>query len=717
MWPGRPTPLGATPDADGTNFSVFSWNAERVELCLFDDDVETRVELQTVTDHRFHGYVPGVGSNQRYGLRVHGPYEPRAGHRCNPDKLLLDPYARAVDGDFVWHDAVHGYPVADGPDGALGDRRSRTDSAPWVKRGVVVDDRFDWGDDDAVRPRTDIADTVVYEVHVKGFTQRHPDVPPELRGTYAGLAHPAAIQHLTDLGVTAVQLLPVHAKVSEHELVQRGLVNYWGYNSLSWFAVEPSYAASTAPQQVLDEFKGLVKLLHAAGIEVILDVVYNHTAEGSLHGPTLSWRGIDNAAYYRLSPDDRRWTQNYSGCGNTLDTRTPSVVQLVLDSLRYFVTECHVDGFRFDLATSLGRGEHGFDSHGAFLTAVHQDPVLADVKLIAEPWDVGPGGYQAGAFPPPWCELNDRFRDTIRDYWRGVDESLPEFAGRLAGSRDRYEHNGRHPFASVNIVTSHDGYTLRDLVSHERRHNEANGYDNTDGHGDERSWNCGVEGETDDEEVLALRSRQQRNLLATLLLSQGTPMLLGGDELGRTQQGNNNAFCQDNELSWYDWDDVDADLLAFTSGLVRFRREHPALRRRHWLVGRLGDPQIEYDTAWLTVDGVDMDERDWHYGTSGTLQMVLNGDAITRRDTRGVPLRDDTLLLLFNAGDEPRTFTLPGAVFGDAWAVTLDTAVARPPGVTSRRVAAGGRLTVDDHALVVLVQVDDPGAAAQPPGR
>ncbi len=700
MWPGNPSPLGATPNGEGTNFSLWSRVAERVELCLFDPDGnETRIDLPATTGHRWHGFVPGVGPGQRYGFRVHGPYAPKDGHRCNPAKLLLDPYARAVDGAWTWDPSVFGH--AAGSDAPMGvpDARDDRDSAPHVGRGVVVDDRFDWGADAA--PRRPLTDTVVYELHVKGFTAANPAVPEHLRGTFAGLAHPASIAHLQSLGITAVELLPVTAWVSEQELVANGLRNYWGYNPISWFAPEPSLAAADDPQAVVEEFKSMVLALHGAGIEVLLDVVYNHTAEAGAHGPTLSWRGIDNAAYYRLARDDRRHYANYSGCGNTVDARVPAVVQLVCDSLRYLVQECHVDGFRFDLASSLGRGEHGFEPWSALLTAIGQDPVLSEVKLIAEPWDVGPGGYQLGGFPAPWSEWNDRFRDTMRDYWRGVDESLPELAARLAGSEDLFGQEPRHPTASVNYVTAHDGFTLRDLVSYDERHNEANGFGNTDGHPDNRSWNCGVEGPTDDEEVLALRSRQQRNLLATLLLSQGVPMLLAGDEIGRTQGGNNNGFCLDDPTTWLDWEKVDQGLLEFTRGMVAFRLRHPVFRRRHWLVGRLSADMEDHDTEWLTADAHSMTDRDWQAGTTRTLQVLLNGRAIKRRGDRGEPLADDTFLLLLNAGPHHSDFVLPGAP-GETWGLVLDTADSRPPRLECDDVRASGTTTSlqDRHLLL-----------------
>jgi glycogen operon protein len=704
--PGRPEPPGATPDAGGTNFVLWSSVATRVELCLFDEaGVETRIDLPTSTDSRWHGYVPGVGPGQRYGYRVHGPYDTRNGHRCNPAKLLLDPYAQAVDGEVTWHDALFGWPVIAGPAAASGDATDTRDSAPAQARSVVVDDgAFDWGDD--VRPRTPWTDSVVYEVHVKGFTAAHPGVPEELRGTYAGFGHPAAVQHLLDLGVTAVELLPIQFFVSERDVEERGQVNYWGYNPVGWFAPHPAYAHATDPQGVVDEVKGMVQALHAAGIEVLLDVVYNHTAEGNHMGPTLSLRGIDQHEYYRLGTDDRRHLANYSGTGNTVDCRTPQSVRLIMDSLRHLVTEWHVDGFRFDLATTLARGANGFEAWAPLLTAISQDPVLSGTKLIAEPWDVGPDGYQLGNFPPPWSEWNARFRDTIRDYWRGVDESLPELAARLAGSQDLFDHSRREPIASVNLLTAHDGYTLRDLVTYQEKHNEANGYANTDGHDDNRSWNHGVEGETDDPAIVGLRRRQQRNLLATLLLSQGVPMLLGGDELGRTQGGNNNAFVLDDATTWFDWARVDEELLAYTRGLIDFRQSHPAFRRQAWLRGRFDDGADDFDMIWLTDGGVEMQERDWHRGATRTIQAVLNGGTTQRLAANGSPVRDGTFLLLCNADDRARTFTLP-TTLGEQWRSVLDTADGLPPSDDRDVVReAGAEIELIDRSLVLLRRVD-----------
>ena len=580
IWPGEPYPLGATYDGGGTNFSLFSEVATRVELCLFDDEGgETRVDLPEVTAFVWHGYLPNVADGTRYGYRVHGPGDPEDGHRCNPAKLLLDPYSKAVDGEIDWDEAMFGYRFDD-PDGSTND----DDSAPYAQRSVVVSPYFDWAHDRP--PRTPWNETVVYEVHVKGFTATHPDVPEELRGTYSGLATPEAIEHFTSLGVTAVELLPVHQFTQDSHLVERGLRNYWGYNSICYLAPHHDYASAGSGGQQVQEFKRMVRTLHDAGIEVILDVVYNHTSEGNHLGPTLSFKGIDNAAYYRLVPDDRRYYMDYTGTGNTLNMRHPHVLQLLMDSLRYWVTEMHVDGFRFDLASTLARELHAVDRLSAFFDLIQQDPVVSQVKLIAEPWDVGEGGYQVGNFPPLWSEWNGKYRDTVRDFWRGEPATLGEFAYRFTGSSDLYESTGRRPLASINFVTAHDGFTLNDLVSYNEKHNEANGEDNNDGESHNRSWNCGEEGPTDDPEVLELRARQRRNMLATLFLSQGVPMLLGGDELGRSQGGNNNGYCQDNEISWFDWEGADPVLLAWTGWLLQFRKDHPVFRRRRFFEGR-----------------------------------------------------------------------------------------------------------------------------------
>jgi isoamylase len=693
-WPGQPYPLGATYDGSGTNFSIFSEAADRVELCLFDDDGdETRITLPEVTGFVWHGYLPNVGPGQRYGYRVHGPYEPSQGLRCNPSKLLIDPYAKSVVGDLDWGQPVFGYTFGD-PDGPP----NTDDSAPFVPRGVVASPFFDWGDDR--HPRTPMHQTVIYEVHVKGMTALHPEVPEELRGTYAGLSHPAVIEHLQGLGVTAVELLPIHRLVPESDLVERGLSNYWGYNSIAYLAPHDGYGSGPA-EQVVPEFKQMVKSLHEAGIEVILDVVYNHTAEGNHLGPTLSLKGIDNPAYYRLVDDDPRYYMDYTGTGNSMNMRHPHVLQLIMDSLRYWVNEMHVDGFRFDLASTLARELHDVDRLSTFFEVIQQDPVISQVKLIAEPWDVGEGGYQVGNFPPQWSEWNGMYRDTMRDFWRGEPATLPEFASRLTGSSDLYESDTRRPGASINFITAHDGFTLRDLVSYNDKHNEANGEGGGDGTDDNRSWNHGVEGETDDEDINRLRSRQQRNFLTTLLLSQGVPMLLGGDEFGRTQHGNNNAYCQDNELSWFRWDEADEDLVAFTSDLVALRRDHPVFRRRRWFQGRPIRGHDIDDIAWLRPDGDEMDDADWNADLTRELQVFLNGKGIASPDPRGRTVVDDSFLVLFNANPDPVDFHLPPADWAPRWRVVVDTDLPRL-GEDIERVEAGGTRRVPDRGVVVL---------------
>jgi glycogen operon protein len=669
LWPGQPFPLGASYDGAGTNFSLFSEVATGVDLCLFDDDgAEEGIPLTEVTALCWHGYLPNVGPGQRYGFRVHGPYEPHAGHRCNPAKLLLDPYAKAVEGGVKWDPAVFGYPL--GGDDLTPDQR---DSAPFVPKAVVTNPFFDWGVDRP--PSIPWHETVVYETHVKGFTKLHPDVDEELRGTYAGLAHPAAIEHLKSLGVTAVELMPVHQFIQDDHLTEKGLRNYWGYNSIAFLAPHNEYAASGQRGEQVGEFKATVRALHEAGIEVILDVVYNHTAEGNHLGPTLSMKGIDNAAYYRLVPDDPRYYMDYTGTGNTLNMRQPHTLQLVMDSLRYWVIEMHVDGFRFDLASTLARGLHEVDRLSAFFDLIQQDPVVSQVKLIAEPWDVGEGGYQVGNFPPLWSEWNGKYRDVVRDFWRGENAALPEFASRITGSSDLYQADGRHPSASINFVTAHDGFPLADLVSFNDKHNEANGEGNNDGESHNRSWNCGVEGPTDDPEIRALRRRQQRNFLATILLSQGVPMLLGGDEMGRTQRGNNNAYCQDNEISWLDWSlkEENADLVALTARLAEFRRDHPVFHRRRWFQGRPIHGETVTDIGWFAPDGTEMTEEDWDSGFAKSVGVFLNGDAIPDPDPRGEKITDDSFLVLFNAHYERLPFTIPNRDWGDHWVVVLDT--------------------------------------------
>jgi isoamylase len=669
LWPGQPFPLGASYDGAGTNFSIFSDVATGVDLCLFDDDgTEECIPLTEVTALCWHGYLPNVNPGQRYGFRVHGPYEPQAGQRCNPAKLLLDPYAKAVEGGVNWDPAVFGYPL--GADDLQIDER---DSAQFVPKSVVVNPYFDWGVDRP--PCTPWHETVVYETHVKGFTKLHPDIDEELRGTYAGLAHPAAIDHLKSLGVTAVELMPVHQFIQDHYLVEKNLRNFWGYNSVCFLAPHNEYAATGQRGEQVGEFKAMVRALHEAGIEVILDVVYNHTAEGNHLGPTLSLKGIDNAAYYRLVADDPRYYMDYTGTGNSLNMRIPHTLQLVMDSLRYWISEMHVDGFRFDLASTLARGLHEVDRLSAFFDIIQQDPVISQVKLIAEPWDVGEGGYQVGNFPPLWSEWNGKYRDTVRDFWRGESATLPEFASRITGSSDLYQSDGRHPSASVNFITAHDGFTLADLVSYNEKHNEANGEDNNDGESHNRSWNCGAEGPTDDPEVRALRRRQQRNFLATLFLSQGVPMLLGGDEMGRTQGGNNNAYCQDNEISWFDWSlkEENADLVSLTRRLAEFRKEHPVFHRRRWFQGRPIHGETVTDIGWFSPDGSDMTEEDWDSGFAKSVGMFLNGEAIPDPDPRGEQITDDSFLVLFNAHHEALPFAIPNKDWGDHWVIVLDT--------------------------------------------
>ncbi|MFG3635700.1 glycogen debranching protein GlgX [Streptomyces huasconensis] len=694
-WTGRPFPLGATYDGEGTNFALFSEVADRVDLVLIHEDGTHRdVTLSEVDGFVWHCYLPGVGPGQRYGYRVHGPWNPAAGHRCNPAKLLLDPYARALEGQVDNHASLYER-AADGPDPA--------DSAGHTMLSVVTDPSFPWeGDQPLRRP---YADTVIYETHVRGLTLTHPGVPDELRGTYAGLATEAVIDHLLALGVTAVELMPVHQYVQDGFLRDRGLSNYWGYTSIGFFAPHNAYAARGSRGEQVTEFKSMVKKLHAAGLEVILDVVYNHTAEGNENGPTLAFRGIDNASYYRLAQDDPAHYFDTTGTGNSLLMRHPNVLQLVMDSLRYWVTEMHVDGFRFDLAATLARQFYEVDRLSAFFDLVQQDPVVGRVKLIAEPWDVGEGGYQVGNFPPLWSEWNGKYRDSVRDFWRGEEHSLAEFASRLTGSSDLYQHDRRRPRASVNFVTAHDGFTLRDLVSYNDKHNEDNGEDNRDGESMNRSWNCGVEGPTTDEAVLELRARQQRNFLATLMLSQGIPMLAHGDELGRTQRGNNNAYCQDNEISWIDWDldDEQRDLIEFTRRTIALRAAHPVLRRRRFFRGETAthDGQPLADLVWLRPDAREMTEADWQRGDAHAVCAFLNGDAIAEPDSRGRPVVDDSFLLLLNSYREPVVFRLPGATYGERWSSRIDTT--DPLGVSDETEhKAGGVVTVEAHGLLLL---------------
>ena len=709
-WPGVNYPLGATYDGVGTNFAIYSEVAELVELCLFDSaGQEQRVPLREVDGFIWHGYLHGISPGQRYGYRMHGPYEPAAGHRCNPAKLLLDPYAKAIEGSIRWDQAVFGYQFR------RPSRPDTRDSAPFVPRSVVASPYFDWADDRS--PRTPYHQSVIYEAHVAGLTKLHPAVPEEQRGTFAGLAHPAVIDYLTGLGITAIELMPVHQFVSDGFLADRGLSNYWGYNTIGFLAPHNAYSASGQLGEQVPEFKAMVRALHKAGIEVVLDVVYNHTAEGNHLGPTLSFRGIDNGAYYRLTEPDRTYYQDTTGTGNSLNVCHPHALQLIMDSLRYWVLEMHVDGFRFDLASALARQFHEVDRLSVFFDLVQQDPVVSQVKLIAEPWDVGDGGYQVGNFPPLWTEWNGKYRDSTRDFWRGQHAALPEFASRLTGSSDLYDAGGRRPVASINMVTCHDGFTLADLVSYDHKHNGANGQNNSDGSDDNRSWNCGAEGPTEDPVVLSLRARQQRNFMATLLLSQGVPMLLAGDELGRTQLGNNNGYCQDNELSWLHWPDepsvpgagsyqegTGSSLADFTRALIRFRADHPVFRRRWFFTGPTSPDADAYlsDIAWITPAGTQMTEADWDAGFAKSLAVFLNGEAISEPGPHGEPIVDDSFLLLFNAAEHDVEFTIPPPGCGEQWITALDTADPRPAGDDSVAVKHGDSVVLPDRSLRVL---------------
>ncbi|MGH8761851.1 MAG: glycogen debranching protein GlgX [Nitrosospira sp.] len=696
VWPGNPYPLGATYDGSGTNFSLFSEVAERVELCLFDDlGVETRTDLPETSGRCWHGYFPGIEPGQRYGFRVHGPWAPEHGHRCNPAKLLLDPYAKGIDGDILWNEAVFPYQFNAGPE-----VRNDGDSAPFMPKCIVSQPFFDWAGDRL--PQRPWHETVIYELHVKGFTAQHPDIPAELRGTYAGLAHSAAIEYLKQLGVTAVELMPVHYFVQDNHLVEKGLRNYWGYNSISYLAPQGGYAADKRPGAASAEFKQMVKALHQAGIEVILDVVYNHTAEGNQLGPVLCFKGIDNAAYYQLVGDDRRHYMDYSGTGNCLNMRQPHVLQLIMDSLRYWVTEMHVDGFRFDLAAALARELHEVQMLSAFFNIIQQDPVISQVKLIAEPWDLGEGGYQVGNFPAGWSEWNGRYRDCLRDFWRGQEETLSEFAHRFTGSPDLYAGNSRSPFASIDFVCAHDGFTLHDLVSYNDKHNLANGEDNRDGSNDNRSWNCGAEGDTDDPEVLTLRARQKRNFLATLMLSQGVPMLLAGDEFSRTQRGNNNAYCQDNEISWIDWANIDGDLAEFTKRLIAFRHAHPAFRHRRWFQGQAIHGADCKDIAWFNHTGSEQENEDGPWGgwLAKSLAIFINGETFPNPNARGEPVTDDSFYLIFNAHHEALDFILPEERWGRRWLTVLDTV--RGWVGDAQPLKAGATLRVMARSIVLM---------------
>jgi isoamylase len=703
VWPGESYPLGATYDGAGTNFSLFSEVAERVELCLIaKDGTEDRINLDEVDGYVWHCYLPTVTPGQRYGFRVYGPWDPPSGHRCDPSKLLLDPYGKSFHGDFDFTQALFSYDLeAAKADPSATGTPPMVDSLGHTMTSVVINPFFNWASDRA--PRTPYHDTVIYEAHVKGMTQTHPGIPEEQRGTYAGLGHPVIIDHLKSLNVTAIELMPVHQFMHDHRLLDLGLRNYWGYNTFGFFAPHYQYAANRHAGGAVAEFKTMVRLFHEANIEVILDVVYNHTAEGNHLGPTINFRGIDNAAYYRLADEDPRFYKDFTGTGNSLNARHPHILQLIMDSLRYWVLEMHVDGFRFDLAATLARELHDVNRLSAFFDLVQQDPVVSQVKLIAEPWDIGEGGYQVGNFPGLWTEWNGKYRDTMRDYWRGEPATLGEFASRLTGSSDLYEATGRRPSASINFITAHDGFTLNDLVSYHEKHNEANGEDNRDGENYNRSWNCGVEGPTADRDILALRGRQMRNFMATLMLSQGTPMILHGDEMGRTQLGNNNVYCQDSELSWMDWSLVDknADLLTLTRKVIELRKGHPVFRRRRFLAGTpIRSDEQARDIAWLTPAGKEMTPQDWGSAFDQSIMVFLNGDAIPEPNARGERVTDDSFLLCFNAHDEVLDFVIPDGEYAKQWTAALDTA--DPAGATGLVVKAGEKVSLQARSLLVV---------------
>ncbi len=670
-FPGHSFPLGAHFDGKGVNFALFAENATGVELCLYSNSKNEKeshkIAFTECTHLVWHTYIPGIKPGQLYGYRVHGPFEPENGHRFNPHKLLLDPYARAIAGKIEWNDTLFGYNVKS-PKKDLS--FSKSDSGPYIPKSVVVDNAFDW--EGVERPNIPDHKSIIYETHVKGFTELSKDIPEKIRGTYAAIGHPASIEYFQKLGITAVELMPIHHFVHDRHLKEQDLANYWGYNTIGYFAPHAPYASSGVCGSQVNEFKEMVKALHKAGIEVILDVVYNHTAEGNQLGPTLSFKGIDNANYYRLV-DDKRYYNDYTGTGNTLNANMPNVLRLIMDSLRYWIQEMHVDGFRFDLASSLARELHEVDKLSAFFDIIHQDPIISSVKLIAEPWDIGEGGYQVGNFPPGWFEWNGKYRDCVRDYWRGADSMLGEFAMRFTGSPDLYADDNRKPFASLNFITAHDGFTLHDLVSYNEKHNEANGEDNNDGESNNSSWNCGVEGPTDDPEVIKLRQRQKRNLLTTLFLSQGVPMLVAGDEFSRTQGGNNNAYCQDNEISWLHWDKVDEDLLSFTRKLIAFRKDHPVFCRRKWFFGQPVYGEKLHDIRWFLPEGEEMSTSHWQHDFAKSLGVYLNGKGIHTPDEKGEEIVDDSFYIIFNAHHEPLEFTLPEVQYGNKWTEVLDT--------------------------------------------
>jgi glycogen operon protein len=713
IWPGKPYPLGATWDGCGVNFALYSEHATKVELCLFDPQtaqITQTIELTERTDQVWHAYLPDVEPGQLYGYRVHGPYEPGNGHRFNHNKILLDPYAKAIGRDLSWDDSLFGYKIGDpGQDLSFDDR----DSSPFAPLACVIDTAFTWGDDRA--PRIPWHKTLIYEAHVRGLTMRHPEIPEEKRGTYAAIASEPMLNHYKELGITAIELLPVHYHLHDRHLAERGLSNYWGYNTLGYFAPHMAYASRQSPRRSVQEFKTMVRSLHAAGIEVILDVVYNHTAEGSHLGPTLSFRGVDNATYYRPAPDPR-YCMDYSGCGNSLNVRQPRVLQMIMDSLRYWVLEMHVDGFRFDLAAALARELHAVNKLSAFFDIIHQDPVLSQVKLIAEPWDVGEGGYQIGNFPVLWSEWNGRYRDTVRQFWKGDGGVMSELGARLSGSSDLYERDGRRPHASINFITAHDGFTLNDLVSYNGKHNEKNGDNNTDGTDENHSWNCGAEGPTDDAGILQLRERQKRNMLATMLFSQGVPMLLAGDEVGHSQQGNNNTYCQDNDLTWINWDlsPSQKSLLEFVKTCVRIWREQPTLKRSKFFLGRpIRGAEIK-DVSWFCPSGEEMSDTAWSGDCARCLGVRLAGDAIDEVDEQGKQIIGDTLMILMNADWEEKSFKIPATKPGQYWSVLLDTA--QEENFPEQRLETD-TYKIYGRSLVVLRTVVEEKAPVQPPAK
>ena len=698
--PGKPFPLGSSWDGNGINFALFAENATSVELCLFnsenDEEEQTKIRIEEVTHHVWHAYLPGLNPGQLYAYRVYGPYEPENGHRFNPAKLLVDPYAKAIAGNIKWDDSVFGYEIGHEDEDLS---MSESNSAAFIPKSIVIDNQFDWEDDKS--PEIPYHDSIIYEAHIKGFTKLNEEIPENIRGTYAGMAHPNAIKYLKEMGITALELMPVHHFVRDRHLLEKGLDNYWGYNTLGFFAPDSNYSSSGILGEQVIEFKNMVKEMHKAGIEVILDVVYNHTAEGNHMGPTLSFKGIDNASYYRLMPDEKRYYKDYTGTGNTLNVTLPFVLGMIMDSLRYWILEMHVDGFRFDLASTLARTLHETDNLSSFFNIIHQDPVISQVKLIAEPWDIGDEGYRVGKFPAGWAEWNGMYRDCIRDYWRGADKQLAEFALRFTGSPDLYKGDYRRPTASINFITAHDGFTLHDLVSYNEKHNEANQDDNKDGENENNSWNCGVEGPTDDSAIIALRNKQKRNFLTTLFLSQGVPMLVAGDEFGRTQHGNNNAYCQDNEISWLDWNNADHELREFTKGVISICKNHPTFRRRRWFQGLPVQGSEMHDLAWYLPDGKELSDENWDHDFAKSLGVYLNGNRIRCVDYNGHRIVDDSFYIIFNAHHEALDYILPNDECGAGWQKVADTSDGFV-GLNEETFKPGSTISVQDRSIIVL---------------